>query len=185
MSTPEYALELPEGGGAIPISFLDEASAETVRRLLEDSASVKVRVVQADEADTAGHALAAGSVLVNAIFGDDVEGHAMSLRFANPAAAAEFRKRLLATGLIAATLAAGAIGVGVASQSVPDIGAQPGAAPAQYAPAVRDNAHLEGAAPAQYAPAVRDNAHLEGAAGDDQLPNQTNLRGTDKSLPGV
>src|SRR3990172_9043385 len=158
MSGAEYALQLPDGGGSIPISFLDQASADLVRSLLERSETIQVRVVQAEDADTEGHALTPGSVFVNALIGDDVEGHTLSLRFPSPAEAVEFQKRLLTAGLLAATLAIGAVGASAISQSAPDIGAQPGAAisETQYAPAVRDADFTEGAAAVQYAPAVRD-----------------------------
>jgi hypothetical protein len=148
MSSAEYALQLPGGGGPIPISFLDEAAADQVRSLLEQSESVQVRLTQADEADTMGHVLAAGSIFVSATFGDDVEGHALSLRFPNQAAAAEFQKRLLASGLIAATLVTGAIGAGIMAQAGADQAASPGPA-IEAAAAPRDPSIYYSAASAQ------------------------------------
>jgi len=210
MSSAEYALQLPDGGGPIPIGFLDEASADVIRSMLERSETIQVRLGKADESDTAGHAVAPGSVFVTAMLGDDVEGHTLSLRFPSPAEAALFQKRLLAAGLLAATLAVGAVGANAISQSSPSIGVAPGAAITEsiYAPAVRDDYKVDDAAaaqsasavidsqrhhsqqteaPAQYAPAVRDDYKVDdaAAAADDELPDQTNLRGTDKSLPGV
>ena len=210
MSSAEYALQLPDGGGPIPIGFLDEASADVIRSMLERSETIQVRLGKADESDTAGHAVAPGSVFVTAMLGDDVEGHTLSLRFPSPAEAALFQKRLLAAGLLAATLAVGAVGANAISQSSPSIGVAPGAAITEsiYAPAVRDDYKVDDAAaaqsasavidsqrhhsqqteaPAQFAPAVRDDYKVDdaAAAADDELPDQTNLRGTDKSLPGV
>lgn len=60
-----------------------------------------------DEGDTSGHALDASSVSISLHFDDDVEGHALSLHFPTAQKADEFRKRLLATGIVAAALVVG------------------------------------------------------------------------------
>jgi hypothetical protein len=124
----EYTLRLPDGRGTIPISFLDASSIAIVASLLERSATVEVHLTPADEADTAGHAMTPDSALVAVTFGDDVEGHTLSLRFPNPAAAFDFQKRLMATGVVVATLAVGAVGIGIAAQSAQDAAPQPGPA---------------------------------------------------------
>ncbi|MDQ2966317.1 MAG: hypothetical protein M3R57_10760, partial [Chloroflexota bacterium] len=66
----------------------------------------RVRIELA-EADTSGHALDATSVSINLSFDDDVEGHALSLHFPTAEKADEFRKRLLATGIVAGALVVG------------------------------------------------------------------------------
>jgi hypothetical protein len=69
---------------------------------------VKHRVTMAlDEGDTTGHSLDATSVSISLHFDDDVEGHALSLHFPTAKKADEFRKRLLATGIVAGALVVG------------------------------------------------------------------------------
>jgi hypothetical protein len=229
MSSSEYALQLPDGSGPVPIGLLDAAAADKIRALLERSETVEVRLSAASDDDTAGHEMSAGSVVVQATFGDDVEGHAFSLRFTNAAGAADFQKKLIATGAMAATIAAAAVGAGILAQSVP---ANPAGdvAPVFAAPdrpADWDAAHHMGVASGtQQAPGIYYSAssaesgiredvqasvpqapgiyysassaesgiqvgvvdgaiQLGGGATEEALPDQTNLRGTDKSLPGV
>ena len=54
-----------------------------------------------------GHALDATTVAVTLAFDDDVEGHALSLHFPTAEKADEFRKRLIATGVVAGALVVG------------------------------------------------------------------------------
>ena len=63
--------------------------------------------ISLDEADTSGHALDAAAVSVSLRFDDDVEGHALSLHFPTAEKADEFRKRLIATGVVAGALVVG------------------------------------------------------------------------------
>jgi hypothetical protein len=63
--------------------------------------------LELDEGDTSGHALDATSVSISLHFDDDVEGHALSLRFPTAQKANDFRKRLLATGIVAGALVVG------------------------------------------------------------------------------
>ena len=63
--------------------------------------------ISLDESDTSGHALDAKAVAVNLRFDDDVEGHALSLHFPTAEKADEFRKRLIATGVVAGALVVG------------------------------------------------------------------------------
>jgi hypothetical protein len=63
--------------------------------------------VQLDEGDTAGHSIDASSVSITLHFDDDVEGHALSLHFPDARKADEFRRRLLATGVVAGALVVG------------------------------------------------------------------------------
>ena len=60
-----------------------------------------------DEGDTSGHSLDAAAVSVSLRFDDDVEGHALSLHFPTAEKADEFRKRLVATGVVAGALIVG------------------------------------------------------------------------------
>ena len=126
---------------------------------LPDPAQVEIR--EATDQDVSGHTASATSVSVTVRFpggdDDDVEGHALSLRFPDMQAAREFEKRMLATGALVAVFAVGAVGaVGVASQGTSNsvAGPQAAPAPAQYAPAVRDRDRDLNIP--QYAPTIRD-----------------------------
>jgi hypothetical protein len=66
----------------------------------------RVRIELAED-DTSGHALDATSVSIALRFDDDVEGHALSLHFPTAQKADEFRKRLMATGIVAGALVVG------------------------------------------------------------------------------
>jgi len=65
-----------------------------------------VRIVLDEDQDTSGHA-SASDLAVSLRFEDDVEGHALSLHFPNAQKADEFRKRLLAGGVVAGALIVG------------------------------------------------------------------------------
>jgi len=66
----------------------------------------RVRIVL-DEGDTSGHWAAQSDLTVSLLFEDDVEGHALSLHFPSAQKADEFRKRLLAGGIVAGALIVG------------------------------------------------------------------------------
>jgi hypothetical protein len=63
--------------------------------------------ISLEEGDTSGHSLDAAAVSVSLRFDDDVEGHALSLHFPTAEKADEFRKRLIATGVVAGALIVG------------------------------------------------------------------------------
>jgi hypothetical protein len=94
----------------------------------------RVRIELADD-DTSGHALDATSVSINLSFDDDVEGHALSLHFPTAQKADEFRKRLIATGIVAGALVVGVTAAQLTSTAPatnigPNIAPAPVAAPA-------------------------------------------------------
>ncbi len=66
----------------------------------------RVKIVL-DEGDTSGHSAGATELSINLSFEDDVAGHALSLHFPNAQKADEFRKRLLAGGIVAGALVVG------------------------------------------------------------------------------
>ncbi len=123
---------------------------ETWVKQLSDSGKI-VRIRIPDDADTEGHeSSAAVTVLVDAD-DDDVEGHALSLHFPSVQEANDFRRNLLAAGLLTATLAVGAAGgaaIGMAASGT-DVNA-PTAVVSQYAPNVGqyDPANMGGTAAA-------------------------------------
>ncbi len=133
-----------------------------------------------DESDTSGHALDAKAVAVSLRFDDDVEGHALSLHFPTAEKADEFRKRLIATGVVAGALVVGVTAAQLSS-AIPapnSIAAPaPAAAPVpmvvqegtQYiAPAPMPIVIQENQAPARPQPATNPNIPRE-----DIVPNTT------------
>lgn len=120
MSATQYWLQLPDDSGPIPVEVTDRSMADRLAELTaagEHGRATPVRLTAAPEPDTVGHA--AGTIVVTAQIGDDVEGHALSLRFANPAQAIEFQRRLIMAGALAATVAIGAVGVASVAPSTP------------------------------------------------------------------
>lgn len=107
--------------------------SEEDEKVLEDAlrgrapGPITVRLEPADEDDVQGHALAtASATTVKLVLDeDDTEGHVINVHFPTAEAADAFRRRLLATGLIAATLTIGA--VGAATLPNLDIGSGAGA----------------------------------------------------------
>ncbi|MEO8228664.1 MAG: hypothetical protein ABI628_02760, partial [Chloroflexota bacterium] len=91
----------------------------------------RVRVELAED-DTSGHGLDATSVSIALRFDDDVEGHALSLHFPTAQKADEFRKRLLATGIVAGALVVGVTAAQLTS-TAPAINTGPIVAPAPVA----------------------------------------------------
>ena len=96
-------------------------------------AKSKVVITIDDSSDTSGHALDATAVPVSLRFDDDVEGHALSLHFPTAEKADEFRKRLIATGVVAGALVVGVTAAQLSS-AIPASGsvtvpAAPAAAP--------------------------------------------------------
>jgi hypothetical protein len=79
-----------------------------VKELSESGKAVRIRIPA--DADTEGHVSSSVlTVLVDAD-DDDVEGHALSLHFPSIQEANDFRRNLIAAGLITATIAVGAAG---------------------------------------------------------------------------
>ncbi len=90
-----------------------------------------VRIAPASD-DTSGQILAGATTIDVVVFGDDTEGHALSLRFPSPQEAAAFQKRLLLTGALAGTLVAGSLAASTAMTQVANqSGPQAAPAPAQ------------------------------------------------------
>jgi hypothetical protein len=91
---------------AAAIAAADEA---WLRELTQSGNNVRIRIPA--DADTEGHESSSVlTVLVGADDDDDVEGHALSLHFPSVKEANDFRRNLLAAGLLTATLAVGTAG---------------------------------------------------------------------------
>lgn len=93
--------------------------SEEDERLLEDAlrergpGPITVKLEPADEDDVEGHGFvgARSTATIRVVLDDDdTEGHVINVHFPTAEAADAFRRRLLATGLIAATLTIGAVG---------------------------------------------------------------------------
>ena len=109
---PTYRLELEAGWVAVA-EPLDAESTETLSRRLSDATPgrVAVQVAPTDTFDVSGHAAGGATIDVVLTIGDDVEGHAFSLRFPTAQDAERMRTRLAAGGLLIAALTVGSIGV--------------------------------------------------------------------------
>ena len=93
--------------------------------------SIQIRL-PADDDDTEGHlASAIVSVLVSGD-DDDTEGHAISLQFPSVKAANDFRRNVMAAGLITATIALGAIGGAALGSAAGGAASDTGAVSGQY-----------------------------------------------------
>jgi hypothetical protein len=79
-----------------------------LKDLGDSKKSVRIRI-PADDDDTEGH-LAGGIVRVVINDGEDTEGHAIGLQFPSVKEANDFRRNVMAAGLITATIALGAVG---------------------------------------------------------------------------
>jgi len=139
-------LSTAEGSDFDVTAVMDEAGQAWLKSAIAGKAAVEVQLRPAED-DVRAHGADDGGVYVVVTIGggddDDVEGHAMSLHFPSMEAARDFERRLLATGLIAGTVAVSIVGVGLSSQTHTGIGSAiaplAGDAPtAQYAPTARD-----------------------------------------------
>jgi hypothetical protein len=87
-----------------------------IKELSDSEKQVRIRIPADD--DTEGHAASATVSVVVTADDDDTEGHAISLHFPSAREANDFRRKLMATGLITATVAIGVVG-GAALASSP------------------------------------------------------------------
>jgi hypothetical protein len=101
------------GEGMLSISFADSAEQDGfLSALRRRGGRARVDVMPDQAADTEGHALLPlADVLLRISDEDDTEGHAISVHFPSAREADEFRKRLLLAGVLAGTVALGAVAV--------------------------------------------------------------------------
>ena len=110
----EFVVRLPWGDGKAEQAggrFIDEGVEAQMRALFASRGSLTLRLATGQDVDTMGHAVANDTVIVVAGGEDDVEGHALALRFPTAKDAQEFQRRLLVTGVIAGALVVGVVGV--------------------------------------------------------------------------
>lgn len=161
MTAQELILTIQLDDGTIAEArTTDPATATKLRKAMRDPqwSRRSVRVASAP-GDVSGH-LAGDSVAVSVTLDDDVEGHTMTLRFPSAEDAKRLQQRLIVGGILAASIAVGAVGAsqlaGQQAQVVPQAG------PAITAPAVRE---YTGPAitPAKDAKDAKDAARLSGS----------------------
>ena len=129
-----YTLSIGDLRQVVPMAFPDSTVERQLATLLKsgDHEALSVRITAADEPDVEGHAFGSAAVSINVqLDDDDTEGHAISVHFPSPAEADQFRKRLMAVGLLAGTIAIGSVGaIAIANQPASTGAAIPGTAPA-------------------------------------------------------
>ena len=134
--------------------------------------------IRLDEGDTSGHG-AATAVAISHSLDDDVEGHALSHHIPSPEKAEEFRKRLVATGVVAGALVVGVTAAQL-SASTPTTSTGPAAAPApaivrtadRPQPAYNPNIPLEDRAKGATAPKLSTSHIAQTAASSALTPAQ-------------
>ena len=90
-----------------------------IKQISDSGTAVRIRVPE--EADTEGHQLSRAVTVLVGTEDDDTEGHALNLHFPSVQEANDFRRNLMAAGLLTATLAVGAAGgaaIGIAASGV-------------------------------------------------------------------
>ena len=136
-----YTLTIGDLSQVVPMAFPDATVAQQLATRLKsgDDQALSVRITPAEESDVEGHLRSSAVSITIQLDDDDVEGHAMSVHFPSVAEADRFRKRLIAVGLLAGTIAIGSAGAAViANQPISSGAAVPGSAPITYqAPAGR------------------------------------------------
>ncbi|HEX5578605.1 MAG TPA: hypothetical protein VFY43_02960, partial [Candidatus Limnocylindria bacterium] len=156
---------------AAAITSDDEA---WVKELSQSGKPVRIRIPA--DSDTEGHESSSVlTVLVGADDDDDVEGHALSLHFPSAHEANEFRRNLMAAGLITATLAVGAAGGMAVGSNLSNIGTAEPIVASQYEPNVGqyDPANMGGTA-----------AAIQGASSLGQA-DPTNMGGVVPAIQGA
>ncbi len=110
-----FTLTIGDLNQVVPMAFPDSAAERQLQMRLKsgDGQAISVRITPVEPPDVEGHAFgdALRSVWVNVqLDDDDVEGHAISVHFPTTSDADRFRKRLLATGLLAGAIVLGSAG---------------------------------------------------------------------------
>jgi hypothetical protein len=115
MVAEDFTVELQlEPGWSVVAEPVDRGSRNALRPLYatDSPSSVAVRIAPTDSSDVSGHGGSDTSIAVLLDIGDDVEGHAFTLRFPSSEDAQRLRTRLVAGGLLVAVLTVGSVAVG-------------------------------------------------------------------------
>src|SRR6188472_1260476 len=122
MSDTNLAIKVAGDDARTHAAAITSADEAWVKQL---SASGKPDRIQIPaDADTEGHESSSVLTVLVGADDDDVEGHALSLHFPSMQEANDFRRNLLAAGLITATLAVGAAGGMAISAGASGIGSE-------------------------------------------------------------
>ena len=146
------------------------ADDETWIKQLSDSEKV-VRIRMPADEDTEGHQISTAVTVLVDTDDDDTEGHALSLHFPSVREANDFRRNLIAAGLLTATLAVGAAGGAAIGMAASGSDAnEAGVVSSQYAPNVGqyDPANMGGTlAPSAASLGQADPANMGGTPQSD------------------
>lgn len=184
--------------GDVDVSAIVDGRAETwLKSAMAGKQAIQVELRPSEDDDVRAHLGSDQSVVVTVVYkggeDDDVEGHAMSLHFPSVEAARDFERKLLATGLIAGTVAISIVGVNTANQqlgSAAGAGAVAGSAPVvQYAPPAHDMDHtlsISLPAPASVSTGTQEHIGLsEAAAASSTADYAPAVRDTDRGDLGA
>lgn len=128
-----FTLTIGDLQQVVPMAFPDATVAQQLAARLKsgDEQALAVKISPLEESDVEGHWRSDSVDITIQLGDDDVEGHAMSVHFPSAAEADRFRKRLMAVGLLAGTIAIGSVGAAaIANQPASTGSAIPNTAPA-------------------------------------------------------
>ena len=145
MTAQEYTLTIRLDDGAVAEARTsDQASINQLKRLMRDPKwSRRMVRVATLPGDTSGHMIADDTLTVSLGIDGDVEGHTMTLHFPSAEEARRLQKRLLITGVLAASIVAGAAGANLAVQQGQQQHAIPAAGPAMTIPKAVDSEKIQ------------------------------------------
>jgi hypothetical protein len=116
----EFTLRIGDNDAAT-VRFVNPEDVERILALLKRGAA-SISLTPREDMDTEGHG-AGDELVLDARFGDDdVEGHAIALRFPSAKDARDFQMKILAAGLLAGTIVVAGLGATAAPFASTDIG---------------------------------------------------------------
>jgi len=187
MSDTSIAIKLAGGDTRAHASAWSSDDETWIKQLSDSEKVVRIRIPE-DE-DTEGHQLSTAVTVLVDTDEDDTEGHALNLHFPSVRDANEFRRNLMAAGLLTATLAVGTAGGAAIGMAVSGIDAHEATAvSSEYAPNVgqADPANMGGTlAPSAGSLGQADPANMGGtlapSAGSLGQADPANMGGTPQS----
>ena len=194
-SAEGYALAIGDGREMMPVGFPDRVTEERLRDRLKTAAkkTLAVRIELSEQPDVEGNTFGGTlrSVWVNVrLEADEIVGPAISVHFPTAEEAALFRRRLMAAGILAGTIAVASVGaIGLANMpTTPSLNAPASQTQVYERPA--GHGFLEGAGINDPAPATAPAAATSNpAAGIDPVtgkPMQSGLlKGADVAPSGA
>ncbi len=146
MSDTSIAINIAGEGTGAQASAWSSDDENWIKQISDSGKTVRLRVPE--DADTEGHQLSTAVTVLVDTDDDDVEGHALNLHFPSVQEANDFRRNLMAAGLLTATIAVGAAGgaaIGLTASGM-DTSSQGSVVASEYAPNVGqyDTANMGG-----------------------------------------